>query len=302
MTVPTTDNLIQDHLSRYQDRVNELMLCYLDQAKSIPSHLLTAIRYSVAQGGKRLRPCLLYMTAELFDADNSPCDAAAMAVEYIHTYSLIHDDLPAMDDDDIRRGQPSCHIAFDEATAILAGDGLQSLAIETLAINSPWHTAEQQLQMVLTLIQAIGPAGMVGGQALDIDAENKTISSDELQTIHQLKTGALIKASILLGAQCAHVEDALTLNALSQYGQHIGLAFQIHDDILDVSQDTQTLGKPSQSDQQANKSTYVSTLGFEQAQQLRDQHVQQAIDALKRLSVNTDALQKLTHYLAQRVH
>ncbi|MDF1760855.1 MAG: polyprenyl synthetase family protein [Coxiellaceae bacterium] len=302
MTQPTKDYLTQDHLQHYQDRINELMLCHLDQAMSVPAQLQKAIRYSVAQGGKRLRPCLVYMVAELFNVNECSCDAAAMAVEYIHTYSLIHDDLPAMDDDDIRRGQPSCHIAFDEATAILAGDGLQSLAFETLAIDSPWHTAEQQLQMVVTLSQAIGPAGMVGGQALDIDAENKTISADELQTIHRLKTGALIKASILLGAQCAHVEDALTLNALSKYGQHIGLAFQIHDDILDVSQDTKTLGKPSQSDQQANKSTYVSTLGFEQAQQLRDEHLQQSLDALNTLSADTESLQKLTHYLVQRVY
>ncbi len=301
MTMMTKSSL-QEHLSKYQQRVNQMMLSQLDDAKSIPAHLLKAMRYATVNGGKRLRPTLVFLVAKLFDAKSSHCDAAAMAVEYIHTYSLIHDDLPAMDDDELRRGQPSCHIQFDEATAILAGDALQTLAFETLAAESPWHNAKQQLQMIKTLSHAAGAKGMVGGQVLDLAAEGLTISTNELQAIHQLKTGALLKAAILLGAQCAHVEDATTLSSLSKFGQHIGLGFQIHDDILDVTQDTQTLGKPSQSDIAANKSTYVTLLGLDAAEKLRDQQLQLALDALTSLSVDSSTLAELSHYLIQRNH
>lgn len=302
MNQVSTDPSITDQLRYYQQRTNDLMLCQIDQSMAIPSSLQQAIRYSVANGGKRLRPCLVYITAHLFNTPASQCDAAAMAVEYIHTYSLIHDDLPAMDDDDMRRGQPSCHVAYDEATAILAGDALQSLAFETLSTDSPWHSSEQQLRMINTLSQAVGASGMVGGQMLDLDAENNHVAYAQLQTIHLMKTGALIQASIILGAICAHIEDDRILHALSKFGHHIGLAFQIQDDILDVTADSETLGKPSQSDIAANKSTYVSLLGVEKAKQTRDQQLQMALDALHKIDNDTTNLEQLANKLVQRSH
>lgn len=302
MTAIANKLSIDEQLNALKKRVDTRMLCQLDESNSIPSSLQQAMRYCIANGGKRLRPCLVYLTAQCFDAEPSACDAAAMAVEYIHSYSLVHDDLPAMDDDDMRRGKPSAHIAFDEATAILVGDALQSLAFECLSAENPWLDASQQLKMIQQLSQAAGSAGMVGGQILDIAAESKSVELSQLQTIHLLKTGALIQASVLLGAFAANITDNNILIQLGKFGHHIGLAFQIHDDILDVTEDSATLGKPQQSDIEAGKSTYVSLLGLEQARAMRDQQLQLALNALQQLPHDTECLQQLATKLVDRNH
>ncbi len=302
MTATMTKTHIDDQLKIYRQRINSRMLNHIEQSQQIPKRLQQAMHYAIANGGKRLRPCLVYLTAQTLGADMDCCDTAAMAVEYVHTYSLIHDDLPAMDDDDLRRGQPSCHIAFDEATAILAGDALQSLAFEILSSDNPPIDQQQQLSMIQTLSQAIGAQGMVAGQALDMAASSQNCQQQQLQTIHQLKTGALIEASVLLGAIAAKQIDTGTLQALRQFGQHIGLAFQIQDDILDATQSSETLGKPSQSDLKADKATYASLLGLKHAEQWRDQQLKEAITALSTLPINGEPLIDLAKKLALRTH
>lgn len=300
MTQTTHNQSIDTALHQFKQRVDDLMLCQIDQTSATPDRLQCAMHYCIANGGKRLRPCLVYLSAQSFGADANTCDAAAMAVEYIHSYSLVHDDLPAMDDDDLRRGQPSTHIAFDEATAILVGDALQSLAFETLSAESPWLSTSQQLKMIHLLSQAAGSCGMVGGQILDLAAESQSVSLSQLQTIHTLKTGALIQASVLLGAIAADVTSEPILRKLRKFGHHIGLAFQIHDDILDVTQSSETLGKPQQSDVEANKSTYVSLLGLEHAERMRDEQHQLALSALEQLPIESEMLQQLATKLIDR--
>jgi farnesyl diphosphate synthase len=260
------------------------------------------MRYSLLAGGKRLRPLLVYLTGEIFDADKSTCDRAAVAIEYIHTYSLIHDDLPAMDDDDLRRGKPSCHKAFTEATAILAGDALQALAFEVLAAPTPQYDATIQNQMIYTLAKAINSTGMAGGQAMDLEAERQAVTLETVKQIHRQKSAALISASITLGALAGKAQQEHTL-ALGEFGMEIGLAFQIQDDILDLTADTKTLGKPSQSDVAANKATYPSVCGLEQAMLWRDHHFHAACKQLEKLgTLNTEKLHQLAHYLTYRDH
>lgn len=220
----------------YQHRLQEILTRYLTQPK-IPLHLSKAIQYSV-NGGKRIRPLLVYCTGYCFGSSPEKLDIPAIAVELIHAYSLVHDDLPAMDDDDFRRGQPSCHRAFDEATAILVGDALQSLAFELIAMANGFYSASQQIKMVSLLAQAIGAQGMVGGQMLDI--QNKTadkLSDSEYDYMNQLKTGQLIRASIQLGAIASGCEDENMLKKLDDFGQLFGLAFQVKDDLDDIAQD-----------------------------------------------------------------
>src|SRR5215470_11407718 len=249
----------------------------LDRCLALPDagteRLREAMRYSTLGGGKRLRPALVYLTGESLGAALTDLDAAAAAVELIHVYSLVHDDLPAMDDDDLRRGRPTCHCAYDEATAILVGDALQALAFSVLAEDATAVPA-RRLAMIRTLAHAAGTAGMAGGQAIDLAAVGQRLSVDAVENMHRRKTGALIKGSVLLGALGAGIQSGHDFQALESFGDEIGLAFQIQDDILDVEGDAAVLGKTTGADAALSKPTYPSTVGLptarQRAQDLRD--------------------------------
>jgi geranylgeranyl pyrophosphate synthase len=241
----------------------------LDRALRLPesgsARLREAMRYSVLGGGKRLRPTLVYATGTALGAAPEALDDPAAAVELIHVYSLVHDDLPAMDDDDLRRGRPSCHRAFDEATAILTGDALQALAFELLAAPADPAEATRRLTMTRLLARGIGTAGMAGGQAIDLESVGRQLDLTALQTMHRLKTGALIETSVLMGAAAAGVLEGPTHDALREYGAAIGLAFQIQDDILDVTGTTASIGKVAGADAAHAKPTYTSLMGLDGA-------------------------------------
>lgn len=263
--------------------------------------LYQAMRYSVMNGGKRVRPLLVYAACEALNGDKADADGAACAVELIHAYSLVHDDLPAMDDDDLRRGQPTTHKAFDEACAILAGDGLQSLAFEAMAqaAHNP-QDATLRLRMLAVLARAAGPAGMVGGQAIDLGSVGLKLDRHALELMHRHKTGALIEASVQLGALASGRADADNLASLSQYARAIGLAFQVQDDILDVESDTVTLGKHQGADIARDKPTYPALLGMDAAKayalELRDQ----ALHALRPFDIAAEPLRELARYIVER--
>ena len=253
-----------DYPEKFQQLTNsfeQVLEEYLADKKDPARLLWQAMRYSCLDGGKRLRPLLVYITGGAFGVATKDLDAIAVAVELIHCYSLIHDDLPAMDDDDLRRGRASCHIEFDEATAILAGDALQSLAFKILSNKNSALSAEQQLAIIKCLSQASGPSGMAAGQALDLAATGKDITTENLQLLHSLKTGALLVACVRMAAIAAEV-SAEQLNALTNYAENLGLAFQIKDDILDVVGETAALGKPQGSDAELDKATFVTNLGL----------------------------------------
>lgn len=271
-----------------------------DASHSELSGLFEAARYSVKDGGKRVRPLLVSLSLHsVAGANTSPAeDHLTCAIELIHTYSLIHDDLPAMDDDDLRRGKPSLHKAYDEATAILVGDGLQARAFELLA-DAPGLSAEQRISMVKVLAKAAGPAGMVGGQFIDIQATNSDMTLDALKAMHSLKTGALIRASLALGGIAAGASEQ-QLAALDEYGSHIGLAFQVVDDILDVEGDTATLGKTQGKDSEANKPTYVKLLGLAGAKAEAERLLQAALAALVSFGDSADHLRDLARYIVER--
>jgi len=262
------------------------------------------MRYSVVGGGgKRVRPVLVYAAGQALDVDLNQLDACACAVEIIHAYSLIHDDLPAMDNDDLRRGRPTCHKAFNDATAILAGDALQALAFEVLADDSAMQaSASVKIDMIKLLAQASGSSGMAGGQAIDLAAVGQSLTLNELENMHRLKTGALICASVLLGAMCSPDVAESKLNALNTYAQCVGLAFQIHDDVLDVTADTATLGKPQGSDIQQNKPTYPSLLGLQGAKDRALALHYNAIEALQVFDGAADTLRLLSAYIVEREH
>lgn len=286
-------------ISVCQKRVEHYMEAWLS-ATAMPARLQEAMRYSVLGSGKRLRPLLVYATGSGFGADLANLDPAAGAVELIHCYSLVHDDLPAMDDDDLRRGQPTCHKAFDEATAILAGDALETLAFSVLTgHDQPW-APENRLAAVKALAEAAGAAGMVGGQMLDIEAEDRLISLSELENLHRLKTGALIRASVHLGALAAGCGDKALLEQLDQFAALIGLAFQVQDDLLDVESTTEVLGKRAGADQALNKSTYPSLLGVAVAKQHLQTLYEQSFSALESLPIDITALQQICRLLRDR--
>lgn len=268
------------------------------------SPLVEAMQYGALLGGKRLRPFLVYATGTLFGVSRETLDAPAAAVECIHAYSLIHDDLPAMDDDDLRRGQPTCHIKFGEANAILAGDALQTLAFSILSdAPMPEVTAEYRLAMVRELAFASGAHGMCAGQALDLAAEGRSVDLQALEQIHRHKTGALIRAAVKMGALSAGDSGRKWLPVLDNYAQSIGLAFQVQDDILDVVGDTATLGKRQGADQHLGKSTYPALLGLEQAQvKARDliADARRSLSLLAAQSLDTTALEALADYIIQR--
>lgn len=261
--------------------------------------LYAAMRYSVMGGGKRIRPMLAYASGEALGVTADQVDPAAAAVELIHAYSLIHDDLPAMDDDDLRRGQPTCHRAFDEATAILAGDGLQALAFEWLSHTEQWQPATR-LQMTALLARAAGPGGMVGGQAIDLGAVGRQLQQPDLEDMHRRKTGALIRASVQLGALASERADSAQMAALERYADCIGLAFQVQDDILDVEGNTQTLGKQHGADAVRGKPTFPSLLGLEGAHELARSLCEQAITALDGFADGAHRLRQLARYIVER--
>jgi len=266
--------------------------------------MVEAMHYGALLGGKRLRPFLVYATGEMLGVSREALDAPAAAIECIHAYSLIHDDLPAMDNDDLRRGQPTCHIKFGEENAILAGDALQTLAFSILSeAPMPGVQVNDRLAMVAELASASGVAGMCGGQALDLAAEGKQVSLEMLERIHRHKTGALIRAAVRLGALSAGEAGRLALPLLDRFAQNIGLAFQVQDDILDVIGDTATLGKRQGADQQLGKSTYPALLGLEQAQAKAEelfQEARQALTTLSEQSLDTTALEALANYIIHR--
>jgi len=286
------------------ERANEALRQFIAPQPFQNTPLVEAMHYGALLGGKRLRPFLVYATGGMFNVSLSTLDAPAAAVECIHAYSLIHDDLPAMDDDDLRRGQPTCHIKYGEANAILAGDALQTLAFSILSdAPMPEVSDRFRLAMVSELAQASGVAGMCGGQALDLDAEGKLVDLDALERIHRHKTGALIRSAVRLGALSAGEPGKAALPVLDKYAESIGLAFQVQDDILDVVGDTATLGKRQGADQQLGKSTYPALLGLEQAQQkARDliEEARQSLTVLAAQSLDTTALEALANYIIQR--
>lgn len=300
----SADNSFKSSLQVYCERVDEHLNHWLPIPKGPEARLQEAMRYSVVGGGgKRVRPVLVYAAGQALNVELEQLDACACAVEIIHAYSLIHDDLPAMDDDDLRRGRPTCHRAFDEATAILAGDALQAVAFEILAADEKLHTSPaNRIEMIKLLAQASGSMGMAGGQAIDLAAVGQSLDLDQLENMHLLKTGALIRASVLLGAMCSPNVQASKLEALDTYARCVGLAFQIHDDILDVTADTETLGKPQGSDQQLNKPTYPSLLGLEGAQQRARELHQRALEALQIFDDSADILRQLSAYIIERGH
>ncbi len=281
-----------------QTQIQTVLEQILPAATEPPQRLHQAMRYTVLAGGKRIRPLLVYATGQSFGAAIDTLNIPAAAVELIHCYSLIHDDLPAMDNDDLRRGQPTCHKQFDEATAILAGDALQCLAFSVLAANTH-NDATQTLQMLNILGQCCGSFGMAGGQMIDLEAMGKTLTLTELQTMHALKTGALIKASVLMGAIAANV-DAATFNNLNEFATHLGLAFQIQDDILDVEGETQLLGKQVGADALLNKPTYPAILGLDAAKQQMEAAYQQALSCLEIYGESAVYLREVAAYLVNR--
>lgn len=276
--------------------------CLPNEAHS-PQRLHQAMRYSVLGVGKRVRPLLLYAAGAAVGAADDLLDMPACAVELIHAYSLVHDDLPAMDDDDLRRGRPTCHKAYDEATAILAGDALQALAFQLLAhMPDTSLDAAVRLQMLEELAQASGSRGMVGGQALDIDAVGKPLDLTQLENMHIHKTGALIRASVRLGVLCASAVDSSQFKHLDRYAECIGLAFQVCDDILDVAGNPDLIGKTRGKDAAANKPTYPALLGLSGARDMAHQLLQDALQNLQPFDQRADPLRALAHYIVQREH
>ncbi len=291
----------QERLQVYQKSVDTALENWLPETSIQPETLHDAMRYSVLSDGKRIRPVLVYATGEAFGVNLTELDGPACAVEIIHAYSLIHDDLPSMDDDDLRRGRPTCHKKYDEATAILAGDALQALSFHILAQDEKIKVNnEQRLTMINTLAIASGSRGMAGGQAIDLAAVGKSLNITELENMHIHKTGALIRASAELGALSAENVDSDLFSRISQYAKCIGLAFQIKDDILDIESDTETLGKPQGSDMEQNKPTYPELLGLEGAKQAADDLYKKAINCLDVFDERADTLRSVADYIINR--
>ncbi len=292
---------MQEALTSLQHRNNVKLEEWLDQLPHQQQALIDAMRYGLLLGGKRARPFLVYITGQMLGCELDVLDTPAAAVECIHAYSLIHDDLPAMDDDDLRRGQPTCHIKFDEATAILTGDALQTLAFTILADGKLSPEAESnRIKMVSVLASASGASGMCMGQSLDLSAENRSISLEELEEVHRHKTGALMKSAIRLGALAAGAKGLDVLPHLDRYADAIGLAFQVQDDILDIISDTETLGKPQGSDQGLNKSTYPALLGLDGAINKAHTLLHEALQALEAIPYNTELLEEFARYVIER--
>lgn len=293
---------IQEFLTKRKSRVEKLLSNLLGSQSSSPI-LQDAMTYAVMNGGKRLRPILAYASAQAVGVDEALADITACSVELIHSYSLIHDDLPAMDNDSLRRGVATCHIKFDEATAILAGDALQSFAFELLADSAQIKVSDEiRLQMLTILAKSIGASGMVAGQSLDLLTSSNTINADSLATLHALKTGALITASVQLGALSSGHIDKKQFDLLSVYANAIGHAFQVQDDILDVEGETEILGKQQGKDKELGKITYPVLLGLDGAKQKAQTLYEEAISALDDFGEDAQALRELALYIVKREH
>src|SRR3990172_8310289 len=291
-----------ENLAIYQSRVEQALDYWLPKSEIQPHTLHEDMRYAVLGQGKRIRPALVYSGGVAFGVNPEVLDGPACAVEMIHAYSLIHDDLPAMDDDDLRRGKPTCHVAFNEATAILAGDALQALAFHVLAHdNNIKINNEHRIIMIDKLAVASGSRGMAGGQAIDLEAVGKKLNIMELENMHIHKTGALIRASVELGAlSCPDIKIA-ELEQVSHFAKCIGLAFQVQDDILDIESDTETLGKPQGSDMARNKPTYPELLGLKGAKDVaRNLHIE-ALASLKNFDEKADMLRGIADYIVNRI-
>ena len=283
-----------------QDRVEKALQAALPSPDVAPARLHAAMRYAVLGGGKRVRPLLAYGAGELAGAAPGRVDQVACAVEMIHAYSLVHDDMPAMDDDVLRRGRPTVHVEFDEATALLVGDSLQSLAFQMLSESSLADDAHRQVQMVAILARASGSRGMAGGQAIDLASTAKTLSVPELEFMHIHKTGALIRASVALGAGCGDALSKAQVDKLDHFSKCIGLAFQVVDDVLDAESSTATLGKTAGKDAKNNKPTYVSAMGLERARALATELRDDALEALDTLPQNGGHLRSLADFIVLR--
>ena len=294
-------NTLKDLLISYGNQVDAQLEQILPQPQGPAEALFAAMRYSVFNGGKRLRPALCFAAAEAVAATDANTARVAAALEIIHAYSLIHDDLPAMDDDDRRRGKPTCHIQFGEATAILAGDGLQSLAFQQLTElqNIP---ADHMVRLLSMLASYSGCQGMVAGQAIDLAATGQGLNLDQLKTMHRHKTGALIEASVLMGAIATGAATEQQLAVLKQFAADIGLAFQIQDDILDVESSTEQLGKQQGSDALNQKSTYSSIMGLEEARTEATKLYQQSVASLDIFAERADPLRQLASFIVNRAY
>ena len=289
-------------MREYAARVEQELARALPDPDEPPHELHRAMRYGVLGGGKRIRPMLVYAAAHAVGGRLEHADTSAVAIEMIHAYSLIHDDLPAMDDDALRRGQPTCHVAFGEATAILAGDALQALAFEVLATDAT-HGADAatRVEMLRVLAAACGSHGMAGGQALDLDAVGRRLDGAQLERMHVHKTGALIRASVHLGALACGCREDATLAALDRYGHCVGLAFQIRDDILDVEGETAAIGKTRGADIARDKPTYPSIMGLEESRRLGNVLREEAVATLGRANLAGEHLVELAHYAVDRI-
>ena len=288
-----------------QARMEEVLNGYLPATHIAPQRLHEAMRYSILGGGKRVRALLAYAAAEfcqqqLTTEQLNQTDAAAAAVEMIHAYSLVHDDMPCMDDDDLRRGKPSCHRQYDDATALLVGDALQSLAFQIISAVKTGISPSHQLAMVNTLAIASGSRGMAGGQAIDLASVGQQLTQTELEHMHIHKTGALVRAAALLGGYSAGNVDDARIAAVDHYAQNIGLAFQVVDDILDAEADTATLGKTAGKDAMSNKPTYVTILGLPRAKELAQELYNHAIEPLAAYGDEANRLQQLAQFITQR--
>ena len=296
----TGSAVLTERWSHWRQRVDDCLEQHLPAAGMEPATLHEAMRYAVVGTGKRFRAALVYAAGEGLGATPTELDLPACAVELVHAFSLVHDDLPAMDDDNLRRGKPSCHVAFGEGTAILTGDALQSLAFDLLARESSGYSAQTRLDMVRILSQATGSSGMAGGQAIDLSGS--ATSKTALETMHRMKTGALIAASVQLGARAAGAEDPALLEGLSRYGLVLGLTFQVTDDILDETSETAALGKMRGSDRRQHKPTYLTVLGEAPARRAAAQYHQRAREALAGLPMDVTVLMALTDFVTSRHH
>ncbi len=294
--------MLQERLAPLQARANKALDQSLPPAEQPPCRLHEAMRYAVLAPGKRIRPVLTYATGLALGAQQARLDAPAVAVELIHAYSLIHDDLPAMDDDDLRRGRPTCHRRFDEATAILAGDALQALAFEVLlrGTGDGGCDAATRVAMVELLARASGSAGMAGGQALDLAAVGRALTLEELENVHKHKTGALIRASVMLGYLVSGGDDSDLAGRLERYATCIGLAFQVQDDILDVEGETEVIGKPQGSDAGLDKPTYPNLLGMDGAKRTAQALCDEAVDCLAPFGADAETLTLIARYIVHR--
>jgi farnesyl diphosphate synthase len=289
----------QSWVAARQSRFEDVLRGLLPRAEIVPQRLHEAMRYAVLDGGKRVRPLLAFAAGELAGADVNRVNIAAAAVELIHAYSLVHDDMPCMDDDVLRRGKPTCHVQYDEATALLVGDSLQTLAFQLLAEHRLSEDPLRQLEMIRLLAAATGSRGMAGGQAIDLASVGKSLALPELEFMHIHKTGALIRAAVLLGAQCGSVSPA-QLDKLDRFGKLVGLAFQVVDDVLDCEADTATLGKTAGKDADNGKPTYVSLLGLQDAREMAGRLHREALETLAEFGDSAQRLRELADFIVLR--